>query len=366
MNNATVLEINKAAILHNLAFFKAKLNKQTKILVVIKASAYGSDAVILAKILEEQKVDYLAVAYTNEGVQLRQAGIKLPILVLHPQVEQFDLLIKHCLEPNLYSKHTLLNFIQVLQNKGLDNYPIHIKFNTGMNRLGFALSDVSEVILMIKNEPRLLLKSVFSHLTSSENLNDKKFTNEQIEKFISVKHKLENAFEHKIMFHMLNTSGIINYPKAQFDLVRLGIGIYGFANDDLVTNKLKNALSLKSLISQIHIIKKGETVGYNRCFEAKKTTKIASVPIGYADGFCRAFGNNKTSISINNKEANVLGQVSMDTITVDITDINCKVGDEVIIFDSQEKVNKMVAIINTIPYELLTMISQRVQRILIN
>lgn len=365
MNNATTLEINKVAILHNLAFFKAKLNKQTKILVVIKAFAYGSDASILATILAQQKVDYLAVAYTQEGVRLRKAGIKLPILILHPQIIQFDLLIKHCLEPNLYSEHTLLNFIKVLKKNKVNDYPIHIKFNTGMNRLGFAVKDVSKVISSIKNEPRLSLKSVFSHLASSEDLNEKKFTNQQIEKFVSIKYEFQNAFEHNILFHILNTSGILNYPNAHFDMVRLGIGIHGFANDDLVTNKLKNVLTLKSVISQIQLIKKGETVGYNRQFIAKKTTKIASIPIGYADGFSRAFGYGKTYVTINNKKANVLGKVSMDTIIVDITSINCTEGDEVIIFDSQKKIIEMATIINTISYELLTMISQRVERILV-
>ena len=363
LNTTTVLEINKNAMLHNLAFFKSKLKKNTKILVVVKAFAYGSDAIILSEILAKQKVDYLAVAYTEEGVNLRKSGINLPILVLHPQVQNFELLIKNCLEPNLYSHRTLLEFIKVSQKLKLKYFPIHLKFNTGLNRLGFANTDVSEVIKLVKNSKTIQLKSVFSHLAASEDLNEKKFTETQISSFKEIKEKFEKAFDKKPLFHLLNTSGVINYPEAQFDMVRLGIGIYGFANEEKITKKLKNVLTLKSIISQIHTLNKGETVGYNRAFNVTKTTKTATIPIGHADGISRQLGNKIASVTINNIEANIIGNVCMDMLMVDVSAINCKEGDEVILFNSQEKIINLAKKMNTIPYELLTMISQRVKRI---
>lgn len=363
MNNATVLEINKNAIQHNLTFFRSQLNKKTKILVVVKAFAYGSDSIILANILAKENVDYLAVAYTEEGIVLRKAGIKLPILVLHPQIQNFKLLIDNCLEPNLYSKKTVLKFIEILDELKLQNYPIHIKFNTGLNRLGFSINDVSEVISLIKNKEVVKLKSVFSHLAASEDLNEKAFTENQISSFNKIKNSFEKVFIDKPMFHLLNTSGIVNYQEAQYDMVRLGIGIFGFANDDKITKRLENVLTLKSIISQIHLVKKGETIGYNRAFKTTEAIKTATIPIGHADGISRQLGNKIGYVTINNKKAPIIGNVCMDMLMVDVTAINCKEGDEVIVFNSQEKIIEMSIKTDTIPYELLTMISQRVGRI---
>jgi len=364
-SNATILEINKKAILHNLAYFKNKLDKKTKILVVVKAFAYGSDAKIISKISQNQKVDYLAVAYTEEGIALRNAGIHLPILVLHPQIQNFELLIEKCLEPNLYSFKTLQKFTKTVEKLGLEKHPIHLKFNTGLNRLGFKLNDVSEVILHVKNSNSIQLKSVFSHLSASEDLNEKIFTEQQITSFKKIKKSFEQAFEVKPLFHLLNTSGIVNYPKAQFDMVRLGIGLYGFANEEKITRKLKNVLTLKSVISQIHIVEKGETIGYNRAYKTENTTKTATIPIGHADGISRQLGKEIGYVTIQNKKAFIIGNVCMDMLMVDVTDINCKEGDEVIVFNSQEKIIEMAKKINTIPYELLTMISQRVKRLVV-
>ena len=364
MNNATVLEINKTALQHNLTFFKSQLKKSTKLLVVVKAFAYGSDAVLVAKILEQQKVDYLAVAYTEEGVALRKAGIILPIIVLHAQIDNYKQLIDNCLEPNLYSFKTLTNFLAVLKKLKLKKYPIHIKFNTGLNRLGFDVNDASKIIPSLKND-LVAVSSVFSHLAASEDVKEKAFTNGQIISFIKVKDQFEKAFAKKPLFHILNTSGIINYSNAQFDMVRLGIGLYGFANDQKVTKKLKNVLTLKSTISQINLLSKGETVGYNRSFKITKNTKIATIPIGHADGISRQLGNKNSYVTIKNKKAYIIGNVCMDMIMVDVTNINCKEGDLVTLFDSQKRINETAAILNTIPYELLTMITQRVKRIVV-
>ncbi|MCF6350024.1 MAG: alanine racemase [Flavobacteriaceae bacterium] len=365
MNNATILEIDKSAIQHNLTYFKSKLKKDTLILVVIKAFAYGSDAIILANILKKEKVDYLAVAYTEEGVVLRKAGINLPIIVLHPQIQNFKILIQNYLEPNLYTKKTLLQFIDIANSLKLKKYPIHIKFNTGLNRLGFKTSDVSEIIMILKNKNTIALKSVFSHLAASEDLNEKVFTENQITSFKEIKKKFDASTNpNKPIFHLLNTSGIVNYLEAQFDMVRLGIGIYGFANEDKITKKLQNVLCLKSIISQIHILKKGETVGYNRIFKITQLTKIATIPIGHADGVSRQLGNKKSYVTIHNQKAYIIGNVCMDILMVDVTTINCQEGDIVVVFDSQKKIIEMSKTMNTIPYELLTMISQRVNRVL--
>ncbi len=364
-NNSTILEINKNALLYNLAFFKNSLDKKTKLLVVVKAFSYGSDAKIIATILQNQKVDYLAVAYTEEGIALRNAGIHLPILVLHPQIHNFELLIEKCLEPNLYSFKTLEIFTEIVEKLGLQKYPIHLKFNTGLNRLGFKDSDVSEVISLVKNNNAIQLKSVFSHLAASEDVNEKTFTKKQIASFTKIKKSFEQGFKIKPLFHLLNTSGIVNYSNSQFDMVRLGIGLYGFANEEKTTKKLKNVLTLKSVISQIHTIEKGETIGYNRAYKAENTTKTATIPIGHADGISRQLGNKIGYVTIQNKKAYIIGNVCMDMLMVDVTNINCIEGDEVIVFNSQGKVIEMATKMQTIPYELLTMISQRVKRILI-
>ncbi len=365
MNSASVLEINESALAYNLAYFKAKLNKNTKLLVVVKAFSYGSDAVLISEILQKNKVDYLAVAYANEGIALRNAGIKLPIIVLHPQINNLALLVKYYLEPNIYSFNVFTEFIKIIQQTNLSEYPIHLKFNTGLNRLGFSINDVKKIILLIEKYKTLKVTSVFSHLAASEDLNEKEFTLTQINSFKKIKLEIENLLDYKPIFHILNTSGIVNYTKYQFDMVRLGIGLYGFANDKKTTDKLKNVLSLKSVISQIHILEKGNSIGYNRAFKATKKTKTATIAIGHADGINRKLGNGNFEVLINNKKASIIGNVCMDMIMVDVTEITCKEGDQVIIFDSQKSIHSIANKLETIPYELLTMISQRVKRVVV-
>jgi len=359
----TILEIDLDALKHNFEFIQSKLRLSTKILAVVKAFGYGSESAIIATYLEKLDVDYFAVAYTKEGVALRNAGIKSPILVLHPQLVNFETIIDHCLEPNLYNVRVLLAFVAVAEAKKQTNYPIHIKFNTGLNRLGFSGNDVDSIIEKLKNTNSIKVKSLFSHLAASDDLNEKDFTLNQIDSFQKITTEFEQKIGYKPMLHQLNTSGILNYAnEAQFDMVRAGIALYGFANDPKITAQLKNVMSLKSVISQIHQIEKGETIGYNRTYQATDFIKTATIPIGHTDGIHRALGNGKGYVTINNKKAPIIGTVCMDMMMVNISHIDCKEGDEVIIFDNQKTVNELAKKANTISYEILTAISQRVKR----
>jgi len=362
-NNPTVLEINLAAVEHNLNFFRSRLSDSTKILAVVKASGYGTDAVALASALAKQNVDYFAVAYVDEGIALRDAGIQTPILVLHPQIKNLELIVQYQLEPNLYSKKILDSFVQISSRSKLTEYPIHIKFNTGLNRLGFKKSDLNTIFDALNEVKSVRVKSIFSHLVASEDEKENAFSLEQIQKFNDIAKAFETLFGYKPMMHMTNTSGIINFPEAHFDMVRLGIGLYGFANDDTITSKLKNVMSLKSIISQIHQIGKNESVGYNRGFFAPREIRTATIPLGHADGLYRSLGQGKIFVSVNGLKAPIIGNVCMDMIMIDVTDIPCEEGDEVIIFDSQNDILEMARQANTISYEILTSFSERIKRV---
>ncbi len=359
----TVLEIDLKALKHNFKFLKSKLKPNTKFLAVVKAFGYGSDAEEIAKYLQDLDVDYFAVAYVKEGVALRDGGITKPILVLHPQSVNFKLLIENCLEPSLYSLKILKEFIKVSEEGNQTDYPVHIKFNTGLNRLGFWENDVFLIADELKKTSSIKVKSIFSHLAASEDLNEKKFTLNQIISFKSISKTFEKVIGYKPWLHMCNTSGILNYPDAHFDMVRSGIGLYGFGNSDKENKNLKPIASLKSIISQIHKIEKGETVGYNRGFKSDSFQKTATIPIGHADGIGRQYGNGKGFVVINGKKAPIIGNVCMDMIMVNITNINCKEGDEVIIFDNVNTAENLAKTANTISYELITSVSQRVKRV---
>ncbi len=359
----TVLEIDLNALKHNFEYIKSKLDNNTKILAVVKAFGYGTDACEIANCLETLKVDYLAVAYTKEGVALRDAGIKTPILVLHPQPINFEVLIERCLEPSLYNTRVLHAFLAIAKKKKQHHYPIHLKFNTGLNRLGFLKKDIDSITEKLLNASQVKVISIFSHLAASEDKNEKEFTLQQIQSFKTIAKEFKDKIGYTFLVHQLNTSGVLNYPEAQYDMVRCGIGLYGYGNNDIDTKKLKNVASLKSIISQIHHIEKGESVGYNKAFIADQTTKTATIPIGHADGIHRAFGNGKGYVTINGKKAFIVGNVCMDMLMVNITGIDCVEGDEVIIFDNQKTVNDLAKSINSISYEILTAISQRIKRI---
>lgn len=361
-NHVTVLEIDANAVLHNLNYFKQKLQANTKILVVVKAFGYGSDAVEIAKIIQNE-VDYFAVAYSSEGIILRESGIKTPILVLHPQVENLNDIVKYRLEPNLYNFKIFDAFLQLADEAPLMNYPIHIKFNTGLNRLGFWHTDVPAILTSLKKSNNIKVESIFSHLAASEDPNEQEFTIGQINNFAYIVKQIYEHLGYEPMIHILNTSGIVNYSNAQFDMVRLGIGLYGFGNHPEVTAQLKNTHTLKSIISQIHLVQPGETVGYNRAFVASSPTRSATIPIGHADGISRRLGNKEGFVIINNQPAPIIGNVCMDMIMVDVSKIDCKEGDEVILFNHQQHIEYIAHKCETIPYETITAISQRVKRL---
>lgn len=364
-NHATVLELSLDALQHNFNFFKSRLKPQTKILGVVKAFAYGSESVAIARHLEKIGVNYLAVAYVKEAVSLRQAGISLPILILHPQINQFEFILKYQVEPTIYNQKSLDAFIEFANLKQLTNYPIHLKFNTGLNRLGFDCARAEAVFSQVNKSSCVKIASVFSHLAASEDLSEREFTENQIQKFKNIIAQCEKYLPYKPLFHLLNTSGVINYAEAQFDMVRIGIGLYGFGNDHNITNQLKLVGVLKSKISQIHHLKAGDSVGYNRAYFAKADLKTATIPIGHADGISRQLGNGKGYVYINNQKAFIVGNVCMDMLMVDITNLDCAEGNEILVFKNQEHIEDLAQKQGSIPYELLTAISQRVERIII-
>lgn len=362
----TVLEINLKALSLNLKHLQSRLQPNTKFMAVVKAFAYGNDPCEIAHFLENLNVDYFAVAYTNEGVALRESGITKPILVLHPQTVNFKELIEHCLEPALYNTKILDEFLEVASAEKLNHYPIHIKFNTGLNRLGFSENDVNSITSKVKNTEAVKVESIFSHLAASEDLNEKTFTKNQIERFNNIANHFTETIGHKPILHMCNTSGILNYPEAHFDMVRSGIGLYGFGNSEKENAFLKPIGTLKTVISQIHHVEPGESVGYNRGFISTKPTKTATLPIGHADGIGRQYGKGKGYVTINNQKAYIVGNVCMDMIMVDVSSIDCKEGDEVIVFNAETTAENLADTANTISYELITSISQRVKRVFIS
>lgn len=361
----TILEIDLVALEHNYKYLRSKLLPSTKFLAVVKAFAYGSDAVHIAKKLEELEVDYFAVAYVEEGVALRDAGIKKPILVLHPQPVNFDVLIERCLEPSLYSPRILNLFLKTALQKKQKNYPVHIKFNTGLNRLGFCENDIDYISEQLKDRTELKILSLFSHLAASEDENERDFTMAQIQSFSKICSEFDKKLSYKTFKHLLNTSGIINYAQAQLDMVRSGIGLYGYGNSAEIDSELQPVATLKTVISQIHKIEPNESVGYNRKFISEHSQVIATLPLGHADGIGRQYGNGKTYVTVNGKKALIIGNVCMDMIMIDITNINCEEGEEVVIFGKSLSAEEFATSAHTISYELLTSISQRVKRLFV-
>lgn len=357
----TVLEVNLNAISENYHYFKNQLQPKTKVMVMVKAFSYGNGSYEIAHLLEYHKADYLAVAYVDEGIALRKKGITLPIMVLNPDIAQFPVLIQGGLEPEIYSFRQLKAFSRELKKANITDYPIHLKVDTGMHRLGFDSGNLDELMLWLKNHKELKLASVFSHLASSDNSIDKEFTLLQIERYKDICLKLESQLGYRFLKHILNSAGIINFPDAQLDMVRLGIGLYGIGQENL-----KNCSSLKTMISQIKTVPLGESIGYNRAYVTKENIKIAIIPIGYADGLSRALSNGIGSVYIKNQLAPIVGNICMDMCMIDISHIeSLKEGDEVIIWNSQDHILNIAKSLNTIPYEVLTNISQRVKRVFI-
>ena len=359
----TVLEINLNAISHNLNFYKSKLDPKTKMMVMVKAFGYGNGGFEIAKLLEHHKVDYLGVAFADEGISLKNAGITVPIMVLNPETTSFPAIIQHQLEPEIYSIKGLKAFLKIAEQKKLKQFPIHIKIDTGMHRLGFEEENFPELIQILKGNDTIQIKSILSHMAASDDLNHDAFSKSQIALFEKLSTQIEKELTINPIRHILNTSGITNYPEAQYDMVRLGIGLYGISNDAEEQKELENVGTLKSVISQIRTIDTGESVGYGRRFIAETETKIATIPIGYADGIRRSWGQGVGYVSINGKPAKIVGSICMDMLMVDVTDIDCKEGNTVIIFGENPTVNYLANQLHTIPYEILTSISQRVKRV---
>lgn len=358
----TVLEIDLDALINNYCYLKSKLQPETKFLGVVKAYGYGSDSAVIAKELEALGVDYFAVAYTNEGEALREEGITTPIIVLHSLPVNFDMMVANRLEPSIYSKRMLEAFIAYAEEKSLKDYPIHLKFNTGLNRLGFEPYEVSVIIETLSQTKSVKVASIFSHLAASEDKKEREFTLRQINTFKQVSEAITDKLEYRPLLHCTNTSGILNYPEAHFDMVRTGIGLYGFGNDAEQNKHLQPVATLKTVISQIHEIPEGESVGYNRSFIASRPTRSATLPLGHADGIPRSYGKGKGWVTINGQKAPFIGNVCMDMLMVDVTDIDCQEGDEAIVFGKSSTAEELSAAINSIPYELISAISQRIKR----
>ncbi len=359
----TRLEVNLKSLAHNFRYLKSKIPSGTLFMAVVKANAYGHGAIKVAHKLQELGADYIAVAYVSEGARLRDHGITAPICVFHPQVHELELCIERCLEPVLYSVEVLEEFLAFAKAKNQKNYPVHIEFNTGMNRLGIDPEDLHKVLEIINDQDHIKVRGVQSHLGASEDLAEDEFNKNQISLF----HKTADAFEkslgYPIIRHEANTSGILNYKESHFTMVRSGIGLYGYGNDPEHDKYLKPISSLKSNISLIRTIEKGESVSYNRKFFAPKKMTYAVVALGHGDGIHRIHGMGNMEVEINGKKAPTLGIICMDMFMVDVSDIDCKVGDEVIIWDENHQTAQTVAEnAGTISYEILTVISDRVPR----
>jgi alanine racemase len=363
-NLETVLEIDLDALAHNYHYLASKVTAGTKIMGVVKAFGYGSEAIEVTKELVNLGVDYLAVAYVKEGVALRNAGIETPILVLHPQPINFETLIQKCLEPALYSARIFKSFVSTAEAHGQSQYPVHLKFNTGLNRLGFWESDTDWILERLGKTKAVKIRSMFSHLAASEDATEREFTLRQIESFRVTSAAMIAKLGYTPFLHQSNTSAILNYPEANFDLVRTGIGLYGYGNSEEEDKHLRPVATLKSVISQIHEIEPDETVGYNRAYRAKGYEKTATLPIGHADGISRQLGNEKGYVLIKGQKASIVGNVCMDMMMVNITGIDCKEGDEVVIIGEGQTAVEMAETMDSISYELLTAISQRVKRVI--
>ena len=363
----TVLEINLNAIVHNLNLFKSRLKPETKLMVMVKAFSYGSGSFEIANVLQFHRADYLAVAYADEGVELRKTGITLPIMVMNPEEQSFDAMISYKLEPEVYSFRILNHFTEALRRRGSEpgagRFPIHIEFDTGMKRLGFEEEDLNELIIRLKNNKHVRVVSVFSHLVASDEPEHDAFTRQQIEMFGRMSTGLAGHFNYPILRHLLNSSGILRFPEAQFDMVRLGIGLHGIAASANEQRQLQPVATLKTTISQIKQVKAGETVGYSRKGVALKDMTIATVGIGYADGLNRKLSNGMGKMLVMGQLAPVVGSICMDMTMIDISGIPAREGTEVIVFGQNPDIISIASQTDTIPYEVLTGISDRVKRV---
>jgi alanine racemase len=360
--HGTVMEINLGALVSNLNFFRSRLRPSTRIMVMVKAFAYGSGSNEVANILQYHKVDYLGVAYADEGVDLRKNHITLPIMVMNPSEESFDSILTYNLEPEIYSFKIFKALANFLNGKTCH---IHIKLDTGMHRLGFEERDLDELITLLASNPNMKVASIFSHLAGADELQHDTFSTTQAEKFTRWADSISQTLGYKSFYHILNTPGILRLPHLQFDMVRLGIGLYGVDPTTEGFHELKPVATLKTIISQLRTLAKGESIGYGRKGMAEHDMTLATIAVGYADGFSRAFSRGVGHVLINGKRVPVIGNVCMDMSMVDVTGIDAKEGDEVILFGTQLPIQEVAASIKTIPYEILTNTSERVKRVFV-
>jgi len=355
--------VSKENLAHNLNYFRGLLQPKTKVMVMVKAYGYGLEPIGLSKFLEQQGIDYLGVANILEGVEIRKAGVKLPIAIMKPELESFDLVIKHQLTPALFSLTSLTAFVNTIKVLPTDkNFNIHLKLDTGMHRLGLKMDELDEVIKTIQQYPNIIIESVFSQLSSSDNPDEDSFSFNQIKQFEKMAEKISTSFNYKIDKHIANSNAIVRFPAAHYDMVRLGIGLLGFAEDEKANAILKNVAVLKTKIAQIHHLQAGETIGYGRMGKVTKPSAIATIPIGYADGFNRQLGNGNWALIVNGKPAPTIGNICMDITMIDVTDIECSEEDTALLFNTKESVFSLSKVLKTIPYEVFTTISPRVKR----
>ncbi len=359
----SVFEINLNTMVENLNIFRSRLNPKTRIMVMVKAFSYGTGDVEIAKMLQYQRVDYLAVAVADEGIGLRNAGISLPIIVMNPEMHSFQHLIDYRLEPNIYSIPIADDFSKVVAHNAIEEFPVHIKLDTGMNRLGFkTIEELGQLLKILKSNPQLLIRSVFSHLVASDDSEFDGFTQKQIHLFDEFSNWLQVQLSYRFERHILNSAGIERFPGHQYEMVRLGIGLYGISSTNL---PLKPIGILRSSLSQIKTVMPGETVGYNRSGKIEKPSEIAIIPLGYADGLDRRLGNGIGSVFIRGARVPLIGNICMDMCMADVTGIGAQPGDEAEFFGHHISISEVSGSIGTIPYEILTGISQRVKRVYI-
>ncbi|WP_073082719.1 bifunctional UDP-N-acetylmuramoyl-tripeptide:D-alanyl-D-alanine ligase/alanine racemase [Chitinophaga jiangningensis] len=360
----TILEINLSAISHNVKYYQSLLKPNTKVMAMVKAFSYGSGSFEIANLLQFHGIDYLAVAYADEGVELRRSGITMPIMVMNPEPASFDSILHWNLEPEIYSMGTLMQFQEEVIAAGKTEFPVHIKLDTGMHRLGFVKKDIPELINVLTATSTFKVQSVFSHLAASEDPAQDAFTQQQGRLFYEMSHELQKALGYFVIRHISNSAAITRHPELQLDMVRLGIGMYGIDSAMDIQDQLRNVSTLKTTIAQLKELEPGETVGYGRRWEATKPSVTATVRIGYADGYSRKMGNSNGKMLIRGKLAPVIGVVAMDMCMLDVTHIpDAAEGDEVIVFGQDLPVQELAKWAETIPYEILTGISQRVKRV---
>ena len=358
----TILEVNLNAVIDNLNYYRSFLKSDTKMVCMIKASGYGAGSVELARTLQDSRVDYLAVAVADEGVELRRAGITAGIIIMNPEMTSFRTLFRHRLEPEVYSFRLLDALVRAAEREGITNFPVHIKLDTGMHRLGFdPQKDMPALIQRLKQQNAVMPRSVFSHFVGSDSDGFDSFSAIQYERFLQGSQQLQAAFSHHILCHICNSAGIEHFPERQMDMVRLGLGLYGInpRNNQL----LHNVSTLKTTILQIHDVEPTETVGYSRRGELSRPSRIAALPIGYADGLDRLLGNGHAYCLVHGQRAPYVGNICMDVCMIDVTDIDCQEGDTAIIFGDELPVSTLSDVIGTIPYEILTGVSPRVKRV---